>query len=179
MLQPIATAPPENAPVYRPPTTTARKDAAVTGCSSGLGRKRGCTCSYKPSGLTAFTDAGGREAAKRAGQGNDRLSDERSGHRLSRLSAEPGGAAALSRGDEMNVVQGKRVRGRKGPAMSRNQVRRQQDVGGQAGMDNLRNILIEMGIEVLSVLHRVCVVCADVRAGAQVGAGMRLRTVPT
>ena len=120
-----------------------------------------------------------REAAKRAGQGNDRLSDERSGHRLSRLSVEPGGAAALSRGDEMNVVQGKRVRGRKGPAVSRDQVRRQQDVGGQAGMDNLRNILIEMGIEVLSVLHRVCVVCADVRAVAQVGAGMRLRTVPT
>ena len=120
-----------------------------------------------------------REAAKGTVQGNGRLSDERSGHSLTRSSAEPGGGAALSRWDEMNVVQGKRVRGRKGPAMSRNQVRRQQDVGGQAGMDNLRNILTEMGIEVFSVLHRVCVVCADVRSGAQVGAGMRLRTVPT
>merc|ERR1719261_1821025 len=106
-----------------------------------------------------------REAAKRAVQGNDRLSDERSGHRLSRLSAEPGGAAALSRGNEMNVVQGKRVRGRKGPAMSRNQVRRQQDVGGQAGMDNLRNILTEMGIEVET--FKACSCCSNARGGKQ------------
>lgn len=113
-----------------------------------------------------------REAAKGAVQGNGRLSDERSGHSLTRSSADPGGGAALSRWDEMNVVQGKRVRGREGPAMSRNQVRRQQDIGGQAGMDNLQNILTEMGIEVFSILHRVCVVCADMRAVAQEGRGL-------